>query len=629
MLKLLAYDADKKFLLTQKAISYLFPALAVIGILAPLAFHQYNLSLLGSYLAIPLFFSPLIFRINRQNPIETKILDNRLFKLASCFYFILFSTSIFLLYRYEVRPLSYYIIIALLSIIILLQILLFDISKNRILLILCQCIILLLNIIFGVTINYFYYISRTDPIAHVWLIECLANYGHVTKIFGEYQPFPLWHILVYSVTQLSGSFQPLHKIMFLINGLIYSFLIIIVYLISKKIFRDETLAMLSALFAIFYPDILIYGMASLPRSTVSFLLILLILVYEKSVPKRILAIILTLSIAIYHTASMPFILFILIILYVLQKIYLNKCDKSFINLNYIILITVITISYWMYFAQELIFTLLRHASLDAPSGILTKSVIDTPFNELFNYLQYIPILFFALIGILYSLSSKRLLNFEKNFFITGLLLSAVSFPGPSLLINKLAKNFNLGRFGEYGFLFIILAMAFGFHKLFSKSGNYHKMMVIIIFAVMAFLSISNDFVASDNPLVKRPFYTFYLTEDEVDSSYKLASFAQGRVMSDYITTRFLSFSPYTNKSHLLEVDPNKKNFLRNNNSNLILLREGELSKRPLSLYSSEGDSFKLEPDWTTLEYYYQGMDLWRSLKNYNNIFESNDMEGYC
>jgi hypothetical protein len=139
----------------------------------------------------------------------------------------------------------------------------------------------------------------------------------------------------------------------------------------------------------------------------------------------------------------------------------------------------------------------------------------------------------------------------------------VTFPGPSLLISKLATNFNLARFGEYSFLFILIAAALGFGTLFFNSKKYGKLLLILLFASMSFLSVSNDFVASDNPLVKRPFYTFYLTEEEVACISHFSNTTEGYLMSDFVIAKFISNSPLNIKEHILEVEENVT-FLRNN-----------------------------------------------------------------
>ncbi|NQE52171.1 hypothetical protein C5S29_01160 [ANME-1 cluster archaeon GoMg3.2] len=164
-----------------------------------------------------------------------------------------------------------------------------------------------------------------------------------------------------------------------------------------------------------------------------------------------------------------------------------------------------------------------------------------------------------------------------------------------------------------------------------KSGKHVKTLVILLFVIMCFLSISNDFIASDNPLVKRPFYTYYLTEEETVAFDHVAKITVGYLMSDYATCRYLMFSPYEFKYHILEIDKENMKFLRNNSDEVILIREQELSKRPLKLYSSKTDKFKLKPSWssgTAFDYYYHDLSLWNTLERYNKLYDSGGVGGF-
>ena len=146
--------------------------------------------------------------------------------------------------------------------------------------------------------------------------------------------------------------------------------------------------------------------------------------------------------------------------------------------------------------------------------------------------------------------------------MTGALLIIVSFPGPGLLLNKFAGNFNMLRFAEYSFLFITIMGAIGFAEIYHKSRKNFKSAIVILFLVMVFLSVSNDFNASDNPLVERPFYTYYLMEEETIAFNHIANITEDSAMSDYVTMRYLEFSPLASKSNLLQVDTEKMRFIR-------------------------------------------------------------------
>jgi hypothetical protein len=331
----------------------------------------------------------------------------------------------------------------------------------------------------------------------------------------------------------------------------------------------------------------------------------------------------TIGIIVYHTASMPFIITILVLFYALQK--LGEIDKNryVINLNFLLLLVVATVSYWMFIAVPVFRAIVGNLFSHAPTGILTKSVVETPLMELFNYLQYSPLLLFILFGVLAVLKKEQFKDVLTIFVLLSLLLVPVTFPGPALLLNKLAGNFNLNRFGEYSFLFNCIAAAAGFYAVFYKLGKLPRFGFLVLFLVMAFLVVSNDFTASDNPLVKRPFYTYYLTENELISMGNLAQMTTGYLMADYISCRYLDNSVYADKTHVLETDWNKQKFLLSSNNDILLIRKEELSKRPLKLFVAPGDKFVLEPNLgDTLEYLPNNLSLWETLENYNAIYDS-------
>lgn len=626
---------DNKFSVTNKYALYIIPLSGIIGLIIPLITGHINLFTLGVYLSVPMILAPILFiKFNSQVQGEMNLCIIKNFKVSSILYIILFNISIIILYTSEIRPISYYLTIATITTLILIQIFNFEISKNKERIILVEIMILMLNIIWGVTLKYYYFISRTDPLGHVRALKSLISSNFVVnEAFGKYIQFPLWHILCASLYKVTGISIPIQKIMFITNGMIYAFLILIIYLITVKFFKDKKIGMISALITSINPIIITYGMSSIPRSVVSFLEAILILsMCENTIrakEKKIILVITTISIIIYHTVSMPFIMSILLIIYILIHVYTNN-DKLFVlNRNYLILSLVLSIAYWIFYANSLFEILVSNIISSAPTGILTTAIVDTPLTELFNYLQYFPLLLFILLGFFWALECKECSPIVKIFCIVGLFSVAVSFPGPALLINKLAGNFDFQRFDEYTFIFISLVASFGLFKIYSNSTKTIKLLVIVLFFCMSFLSVSNDFTASDNPLVKRPFYTYYLSEEEVTSFDHLASITNGLLMSDYITIRYLLFSKFEFKAHMLEVDENHMDFLKNETDDVILIRNGELKKRPLKLYSAKKGVFELSPSWSNgLKYYYNDIKIWDALNHYNKIYDSNNIYGF-
>lgn len=623
-------EARNKSEITAKFLLYSLPIIGTVGVLFPLIIDQLNLALLGSYLAIPLIIAPLIYKKYIRQVTTSLELSNRIFLFLVSSYFICVSLSIFIIYSNNIRPYSYYIIITLMSLIVMFETLLFKDSKTKTGAILVQLGILVLCTLWSVSLNYFYFVSRTDPIFHVTAIESLINTMRIEEnIFDIYKPFPLWHILCAIVYQISSLNLSIQKTMFFTGGIIYAFIPLITYLIAKNIFKNNKISLLSALFISINPDVLIYGMASISRSIVSFLFLLLIitLLYKSNSIMKIVSIILIVPIIMYHTASTPFILVILLLTSAGQYIYNEKEDKNLVTYRYLGIFVIINLFYWMYYAELLFETLIQSLLREAPSGVLTSSIIYTPLNELFNYIQYSPLLFFIIMGILGALHTDKISSTGKVFCLLGLLSVAVVFPGPVLLINKFAGDLNVGRFGQYCYPFISLTAAMGFFTIYSQTKKYSKIILIIIFISLTFLSISNDFVASDNPIIKRPSHTTYLTEQEIISFNTVGSITSGYIMSDYVTTRYLSLSnkPYSNKSHILEVDPTSMKILKEKSEDVIIIRSSELSKRPFRLFTNIDGIFKLNPSWdggAKLDYYYNDLGLWNDLESYHKIYDA-------
>ncbi len=619
---------DVKLAITQKLIIYILPLVSILGLLIPTIFGKYNLAILGIYIAVPSIFAPIIYLIHKSNLYEQIDLKRNLFILISIAFFICLLISIFLIYNSEIRPLSYFIIYSLMSTIILIEILFFKLSKSQIYFILYQCMVLMISLLFGVTFHYYFYISRTDPLGHAWLIYNLINEGHVSEIFGDYQQFPLWHILISCIYYITGLSLPYHKIMFFTCGIIYSFMVLSIYILISKLVKSHQIALLSSLVAVFYPDVIMFGMAGIPRSAISYLeIVLLGLIFDiKNKNKKFLLIFVTFATIIYHPASMPFLLCIFLVIYVLGIIYGDPVIRSKLTFNYFNFTIISTFFYWIYFSPTLYAKIIGNLYGSVPSGNITNNIAESlPINELFNYLQFSILLFFIILGTLGIFNSKKSFIFPKIFLLIGFILSFIAFPGPALLIGKLGKNLNFERWGEYAFIFLILCIAYGVAFLIYKTKN--KFLALILFFSMVMLCVSNDWVASDNPLVKRTyFYTYYLTEEEITSIMEIADKTGGFALSDYVATRVITFSKY--KRNILEIDDKSLKFLRQDKYDVFIIRTGELEKRPLELVSSENGDFIVDIDYANAQFIYKNSPLWGKLQNCSKIFESGKIEAF-
>lgn len=622
---------NNRFKLTENIIIYSLPIIAVTGLLLPLLFGEFHLSLLGSYLAVPMILAPIIFIKHRYAKAFELNININYFLLLVIIFFLCFAASMVLLKMFYVRPLVYFILTSIMFTSIMLQIALFKEEKVS-WMILLQIVIITLMVIWGVNLKYYFFIGRTDPIVHAWYIQSLIEKGHITEVFENYQSFPLWHIMCSFLSILFGMDVPVHKVMYFTGGIIYCALVLTVYLISRKIFKDDAIALLISLLICLNIDFITYGMSSIARSVESFfgiILILLLITSKTNYVKRILLLFFTFIVVVYHPVSIPFILLIFITIYIISCIYKVNKEINFINVNYLIYVVSITLTYWMYRANYLLQDVVGYVINPAKMGVKTKSIYLMPFNELFNYLQYIPMVFFIIYGFLWSMNSKKCSTLTKILCLFGLISVSLAFPGPSLLISKLSDNFNLLRFGEYSFFFTSFVAAVGLLGLFKMTQTWGKIIIIAVFFCMTFLTLTNDFTASDNPLIKRPFYTYYLTEEEVNTINNIASITEGYIFSDFIITKYIYYSPYSSQSHILEVNTLNDKLLKEKENDIILIRKAELCERPLKLYTLETGKFYHDPPWVggkNLNYYDKESKIWSNLGYYNKIYDTNRLE---
>ncbi len=627
-------ESDTLYAFICKFVIYALPLIGILCLLGTVVLGQFNLSILAIYLVIPVVLAPIVYYKYYRAQAYNITKSDEVFKLLVLGFLAFFIVSIILIKTSPVRPLSYYAVIAIASVFILLEIVLFNVTAGKLMVIFTQIAMFVLNIIWGVTLDYYYFFGRTDVLAHAWFTENLLSQGHVTEVFGVYEAFPFWHILISAAYSITGVDFLVARMMFIVSGLVYAITPVAIYLVATKIIGNKKIALITSLFVSFQTFFIFDGMYSIARSIVLILmvsLILLLLESNNSKLKFSLAIFLTLGIILYHTISIVFVLLILLVLYVLQNIFIKPKAMRFLTAKYFAISVAMVALYWGLAANNMLQALYQSLIFPAPQGPVTSSIVNTPVNELANYLQYIPMLLFIIVGIIYILRSKHFNDTSRNFALATLLFIPLIYPGPVLLLNTLSMNFNIDRFHEYGFLFVGMTAAIGFAGIFFRAGKYGKACLVALFAILVVLSISNDFVASDNPLVKRPFFTYYLTESEVAGIDHIANATppSGYLLGDYIIKRFLDFSPEADAGQLIETGQNK--LPKSSADDILVVRERELDQRPLDIYQLDQGNYKLSPGFGNdkrLRYYNKDSPIWSSLGNYSRIYDSNSISGY-
>jgi hypothetical protein len=324
---------------------------------------------------------------------------------------------------------------------------------------------------------------------------------------------------------------------------------------------------------------------------------------------------------LFHHASMISVLFIYSIIFIIQFFYSIKNDDKIINLRFIIIITLSIIGYWVSYSDFLLTEIFY--SIDIQSTISYSTPSGFQLIEMFNYVQFSPYIFFTTIGLLAMLWLDYHEDRVKILGVIGFGLLALSIPNPLSSVSSRYTILIFNRLMEYTSVYIIIISSYGLFYVFNKLKKKMKIVFMIFMFITCILSIENDFTASDNPLVKREFYTFYLTAQEIGSIETLVKISNDSyLMSDYQIWRFIRASNYSDKGHLLEVDYNNTIFFKERDIDLIVIRESELRKRSLNLFATSG--YIKDPAWAegSFVYCYYDAQVFDTVNTYNRSYDN-------
>lgn len=563
-------------------------------------------------------------------------------KITVTLFLVLQSISILLIATTAVRPISYYLLVALSGLVILVQILWLELSIARIRLFLLEISVLILNIIWSVTLNYYYFFGRTDVFPHHLSVEILLETHYVTATFGEYEAFPLWHIFVGFQTLLfDRAIDPL-TLFFVTTGILFAVAIPSIYALSRRFSLSREISLIAALSMCLHPWVILYGMYSIPRSVTSILFALcLLLLARNEARSSILFVFLLIAIAIYHTVSLPFIFVTVGVYFVIERfLVLESRPASYVVSSWELgSIPIVQLLYWAIAEPRLIGRILETATVTgsigggSEGGNLTDELIAMPYHELVNYLPFGILLLFVLFAVLHGHRVMQLSNRAKSLLLTALLLTVVSFPGPALLISFVTglTADNIIRFGQYTYPLITISVGVGIivvNRARFRFGSQNAKMAVLLFLFVSsgFLAVSNDFTASDNPAVEREFYNFYLSESEVEGFDTIAARSQSEVMGDYVTCRYLD-NPGREECNIIQADPVAEE-LHYLPGNVLVLRKGELEERPLSLYPTS-EPVDEPPYSNHRDYFSKESGVWDDLSTKHKVYDSDDVSAYA
>jgi hypothetical protein len=315
-----------------------------------------------------------------------------------------------------------------------------------------------------------------------------------------------------------------------------------------------------------------------------------------------------------HPLSIQYIILVPIVILVINSKYREELNVSY---RVIIFVIFLTLTYWI-FTSGLTFDAFIKRILYAQSGgegtIQGVSAFSTTLSEALNYYQFIPQLLLMYIAFFKGLKTDGINKFSKIILIITPLMALLYLPGPTSLVSILSRTLQLNRYSLYSIPFTCLMLGIGLHIL--SLNKKLRAVTITILLSYCFLTVSSDFVASDNPLIKRDQYTQHLSENECRVSLDVCYYTGSDIHTDNLLKRFLfTYDIGTNTIEYLNGNINT------DQGGVYILRSEELESRNLHINNVESGYI--------FENYYAGVDDFHNLIVYNNlVFNSREIQSY-
>lgn len=551
---------------TQKALLYFPTFTAVIILLGGLFLYLFgftNLVLGGMHLilgAVGYLLFKLIETPSSEQKYDLELArnsQNYLLLISLIVSMLILGISTIVVVNSEVRPHIYFSMIAITYFIIFLEILTLDGFGRKKVVVLGQCVLLHLHLVFSLSLKYYYYFGNTDTLPHANNSFNIISAQGISGIVGVYHNFPLWHILTASSHLIFEPNTGIWKTMFLIGGSTGTAAILSSYSLSSKISQHQKVAYFTAFLVSASPTIVFYSAYSIPRSAiVAFLPIIFLSLFNfREARFRALLILLLGVVVLYHPGSPPFI--ILVLGGIVAISYISKTGSIIMTRRYLqttVLAILLTLGYWAFSSPTLVEGL-SSLILTSTSGSAVRTQTGTNFLELFNRMYYAPILTTVLIGTKWLIDNQTRINNSYSIMgKLGFVFFFVAAPGPLDLITTLIDNFSFSRWRTYVFPFILLTAATGLVQVFKHNEQKIKYIGIIFIIVLLISPLFGSSIAPDNPAIESERSKSYFLESETKALDWTLSFSDQRVYTDKYHRRLYQAHPLDKKFLTLQYD---------------------------------------------------------------------------
>ncbi len=401
-----------------------------------LVLHRYDLSIFSLVLVIPLVAAAIFLIASKETEIGGPSVPFSRFRFSNLAILnaVIFAATLIPLFVSYVRPLVYFILIAIYAGVLFLQIISAR-PKWTDSLIVGQIIILSLNLIWGTTLKYPLYFGDTDLLVHFNLIDTIIKTGHVAAYNVDYLHYPMYHIFNALGVEITGG--TLNVMLFILMGVAWQIGIIFAFLIFLNLSNSSKLAGIASLLFALSSQTIFYGSYSIARSLAFvFFICWVFLVLKAGTDRRylFLSIIALAAMIVTHHLNVLFAIPVLGLIYVCQIIVNRFRQERPLNPLFIYLLTIGALSYLIWVASNLADSILPGTirSMLSETGLKSSASLTHGFgiSVILGTLYYSFAFFLSLLGIkrfFDHLAQKS--HFSGTFALTGITALVLYVPG--------------------------------------------------------------------------------------------------------------------------------------------------------------------------------------------------------
>lgn len=605
--------------------------------------------LLSCGIALSLAFI-IYFIINKTPAFSLEFYKTKKIKIIyNILFFNLLSVSFWILHFSEIRPIIYFVVISLCSMILSVSILSGDSKKDTLFQIL-QIFVISLNLIYS--IYYFYsYLPLSDSSRHLIMNNQLAIDGNLNALWDKETYFPLMHLQV-AVTKLLLNCNIVDASN---TAVIVPFVIssICIYLVVRTFF-DEKIALFSLLILNITDYNILWG--SQPQTTtygisiyffIMFVIAKLFLFDRNELSNyqnkntyiwKIILLLLIISMFFAHAVSSFILLVTLLGLSLGTEIYNKVYGKktSLYLFSVTILAAIELLQYWMialyskggasFFNRTVWYLNLsvnNYAGfLNIPETVLEYAVTLPPFSERFvDLMGFSILLLFSIIGALFWISPKYRNKFTISIATCIILLFSISFGFPTFGLRNIIPD----RWFIFEYFFLSMMTSFALMEMLKRIHNPKKIQLFIMsfFFLFCFLMISNTTSNTDSPLwLKNSTPSEEFTNIEMQGFDTLSKYSP-RMLSDYQFGR----TTLEIKSGFKNATIRNKDQIYSENDTIFIWRRYTLN-RPVSVLRVLKGTYDIKYVKLTTSQEIFGNGFYDKLNMYDKVYDNQKIIGF-